>query len=77
MEIKTRYNIGQKVYYIPSKAHNLGFYDFFSFDNTVNGGKIEGIYITKDNKIYYRINNFMIYEKDIYTFYFKIEEEGD
>ena len=69
MEIKTRYNIGQKIYYIPSQAHNLGFYDFFSFDNNIRSGKIEGVYITQDNKIYYRIDGCMLYEKDIYTSY--------
>ena len=74
MEIKTKYNIGQKIYYIPNQAYNLGFYDFFSFDKDIRSGKIEGVYITQDNKIYYRVDGFMIYEKDIHISYFKKEQ---
>lgn len=78
MEIKTRYNIGQKVYFYPKETEALGLWDEFWIapPDELMSGKIEGIYITRDNKIYYRVNGCLVYEKNIYTFYFKTEK-GD
>ena len=70
MEIKTKYNIGERIHFKSrdacTEADILGRDRIlFCMNDYIVSGKINTIHISRDNKIYYEVDGYYIYEKKI------------